>query len=62
MNRGMTEEIELALRWFKANRIPAHYDDWQSILIKVNGIEIQIHACEISYRADLQKGIENEKK
>jgi len=56
----MTEEIVLALRWFKTNGIPAHYDDWQSIFIEVNGIEIQIHACEISFRADLQRGIENE--
>jgi hypothetical protein len=60
MNRGMTEEMQLALRWFKANGIPAHYDDCTSIFIKVNDIEIQIHACEISHRADLQKGIEDE--
>jgi len=60
MNRGITEEMQLALRWFKANGIPAHYDDWASIFIEVNGIEIEIHACEISHRAELQKGIENE--
>jgi len=54
----MTEEMELALRWFKANGIPAHYDDWASIFIEVNDMEIQIHACEISFRAHLQKEIE----
>ena len=58
MNRGMTEEMELALRWFKANGIPAHHDDWASIFIEVNDMEIQIHACEISFRAHLQKEIE----
>ena len=60
MNRGMTEEMELALRWFKANGIPAHHDDWASIFIEVDDIEIQIHSCEISHRAELQKVIEDE--
>jgi len=56
----MTEEMELALRWFKANGIPAHHDDWASIFIEVDDIEIQIHSCEISHRAELQKVIEDE--
>lgn len=62
----MSEEIELAIRWFKANGIPAHEDDG-SVFIQVNSIDlkvftdVQIHASEISHRADLQKGIEDEK-
>ena len=56
----MKEEIELALRWFKAKNIPITVDDG-SLYVEFRDELIQISEAETLYRADLQKGIEDEK-
>ncbi len=48
-------ELELALRWFKNNDIPA-FEDGGSIYLPINNeTDIQISTAEIAYRAELQK-------
>lgn len=52
------DSVPLALRWFEANGIPAHYDGWNSVFIKLNGLEIELKDAEVAWRATLQQEIE----
>jgi hypothetical protein len=55
------DSVPLALRWFKANGIAAHYDGWNSVFIKVNGIEIELNDSEVMWRATLQQETERKR-
>lgn len=55
------ESLELALRWFKENDVPAYYDDGSIYVQAGRDADVQISTAEINYRADLQTDYEREK-
>jgi hypothetical protein len=57
MNKHI-KEIELALKWYQMHGIDAYVDDQTSVYIEMdNDISIMVSSSEISFRADLYKGL-----
>ena len=52
MNNKNIPEIELALKWFDDNEIPAYCDDG-TIYVQFGDYDVQISPAEVSYRAEL---------
>ena len=61
MSEEEKESLELALRWFKENDVPAYYDDGSIFVQAGRDADVQISPAEINYRADLQTDYEREK-
>ena len=59
MNREDT--LKLAIKWFEERCIKTHLVGGTDLYVRVNMIEILVADAEISYRADLQKGEEDDK-
>ena len=61
MREEEKESLELALRWFKENDVPAYYDDGSIFVQAGRDADVQISTAEINYRPDLQTDYEREK-
>ena len=61
MSEEEKESLELALRWFKENDVPAYHDDGSIFVQAGRDADVQISTAEINYRADLQTDYEREK-
>tara|TARA_B100001093_G_scaffold146019_2_gene138731 strand:- start:12941 stop:13144 length:204 start_codon:yes stop_codon:yes gene_type:complete len=55
------ESLDLALRWFQDNDVPAYEDDGSIYVQAGRDADVQISTSEIDYRADLQTDYEREK-
>jgi hypothetical protein len=54
-------EIQQAIEWFKENCCHA-YEDIDGVYIEVgDDCEVQVSASEVSYRADLYRGLQENK-
>ena len=61
MSEEEKESLELALRWFKENDVPAYYDDGSIFVQAGRDADVQISTAEIDYRADLQTDADYER-
>ena len=61
MNEEEKESLDLALRWFQDNDVPAYEDDGSIYVQAGRDADVQISTAEINYRADLQTDYEREK-
>ncbi len=55
------ENMKLAIKWFEERCIKTHLVGGTDLYVRINMIEILVADAEISYRADLQRGIEDGK-
>jgi len=61
MNEEEKESLDLALKWFQDNDVPAYEDDGSIYVQAGRDADVQISTAEINYRADLQTDYEREK-